>query len=488
MTSAPSLAGEPPAKHPRVESGPRGAHAEGAERDPGFAGLLSAASSAGCYWNPKLVRAPAPPLHVPGVVAREPLQEGEVLCRVPASLHLSAHACSRSAPSIFEACEALPSQDPDRRAEAARVLCVALLLRDQAGADAASGGWQPPELWQRWAQIVKDLDFFDHPYRQLLMADATLAEELAPSAEVAHVRAQAEYVLEVHRCVQEHVAEAVVGQHVGVELFVQAWLCLLSRSFGSPLGSAVVPLVDFFNHHATPTAEQHWEPGEEGTEGAVAEPRGREPIVLVTAAKGHEAGEEELAWTYTFEESRMQAVCLELGCQDMAAKCEELPNIHLDAALVTDTLAAFLAACSELQAVEPMDVAGAAAGGGTLLRHLCSDAKRNYEQDPALQSCIEALRCLRCDPAPASAARGDWWNCRTNVEEIREKAASDAIRVKMSEYLCLAAHLEAMDGAPEERCLAFASNLRQDLSVLHRAGLLPGSAVRAGATPEHGGT
>ena len=49
--------------------------------------------------------------------------------------------------------------------------------------------------------------------------------------------------------------------------------------------------------------------------------------------------------------------------------------------------------------------------------------------------------------------------------------------VKMSEYLCLAAHLEALDFVDglkpeEEHCLARAQGLREDLLVLKRAGLL----------------
>ncbi|CAE8655941.1 unnamed protein product, partial [Polarella glacialis] len=173
----------------------------------------------------------------------ECLEEGELLCRVPAGLHFSRQSCKKLMPEVFVACEQLPSAVPEKREEAADALCMALLL---LGARARSA----PQLWHCCADSLLGLaaDFEEnHPYIRALASEeggeeppttataaattaattaaittattaatatatttaataatrTTAAASFAPSVEPELVAAQAKYVQTVFRCVQE---------------------------------------------------------------------------------------------------------------------------------------------------------------------------------------------------------------------------------------------------------------------------------------------
>jgi len=112
------------------------------------------------------------------------------------------------------------------------------------------------------------------------------------------------------------------------------------------------------------------------------------------------------------------------------------------------------------------------------LRALCTHFRAQYEADEPLQPALNALRRARALDPSSSA----WWRYG---EEAAVQAfcsampsgsagsradrdfAQNALRVKMSEYLCLVAHIEAMDlisgAAQAESCLDRASELRRPL-------------------------
>merc|ERR1712151_141435 len=85
-----------------------------------------------------------------------------------------------------------------------------------------------------------------------------------------------------------------------------------------------------------------------------------------------------------------------------------------------------------------------------------------YEQDAKLRPALDALAKVR-DADRGSAA---WWT------EMSSESASfeeeQAMWVKMSEYLCLIAHIEALAVAaeklPEAHCLVRSAGLRTNLA------------------------
>merc|ERR1712187_863423 len=100
----------------------------------------------------------------------------------------------------------------------------------------------------------------------------------------------------------------------------------------------------------------------------------------------------------------------------------------------------------------------------TFLRELCSHCLAPYTQDSSLSAALEALQQARkVDPSS-----GAWWqHPPPGGFLVRPKDCSNAftstayaehaLRVKMSEYLCLTAYLEALDvieeRLPENQCL-----------------------------------
>ena len=145
-------------------------------------------------------------------------------------------------------------------------------------------------------------------------------------------------------------------------VFVHAWLCLLTREMATPDGSAIVPLVEFFNHAPDAGAAVEWS-------ALAAPPRHWDEEgggVVVTALRGHAAGDEvritygvlsnpllfrtygftvppedEPVWTCTFGERELVEACRAVR-PELADECAELPNLHLASDCLTETLAVLL--------------------------------------------------------------------------------------------------------------------------------------------------
>lgn len=493
-----SASAAPTAKRPRT--------AEKEEAPAAYEGLVAALRDAGGCWSAKLARGSTPPLNVPGIVACERIEAGELLCEVPAHIHFSAEACQRSFPRLWKACEALPSSSAERRAEAAQTAALALLLRVAAarlgpaareqgaavrgpddlvllegggGVAGSEEAAQAPELWQRCAENLLHEDFQRHPYSRWYSGPELLKASLGLSPEAQHIRAQAEYALVVRGCVKacldgEEGRPAAAFDH----LFLQAWLCLLTRKFASPRGSIFVPGVDLFNHSPRARSAGEWDEGRNA--------------VVVRALQAHEAGDEvyicygklsnpqlfrtygftvppprEPAWTCTFEDQELLALCDQdgpAGPQLREHFAGQSTSLHLDAALITETLAALLEAC-----------AMAGVSGAAVLRALCSRRLARYDEaDPMLAARLTAVRRGKGSDSAAG--------CHAPAE------VEAAARVRLSEYLCLAAHLEALDAAAggqsgsaealaEGRRLVRAQGLQEDLLALNRAGVMSPAAT-----------
>jgi len=260
---------------------------------------------------------------------------------------------------------------------------------------------------------------------------------------------------------------------VDAGLFLHAWLCLLTREFGGAHGSALIPLIEFFNHCPGPGADQEWDDEADA--------------VVVRARRAHAAGEEvfisyaplsnpilfrtygftvppevEPTWTCTFVETEV----LQAAPPELADHLAALPNLHIEASVVTDTLATVLAVC-----------ANHGHNGTEFLHRLCASKAARYEGRSDLGPALASLRQVRAKVRSDAA----WW-----VEQSAGSAhdrGPDALRVQMSEYLCLTAHLEALDFLAgclsEDQCLQRAEGLRQDLLVLRRAGIIRPAGAQA---------
>ncbi|CAJ1423516.1 unnamed protein product [Effrenium voratum] len=115
------------------------------------------------------------------------------------------------------------------------------------------------------------------------------------------------------------------------------------------------------------------------------------------------------------------------------------------------------------------------------LRLLCARSRWAYDQDERIRPCLRALAKAR-EEQPGSH---DWWSHME--EEHKDLVNQDVVRVIMSEYLCLTAHLEAVDYADEHRadseclsgCQAWRKSLAKALGLLKTAGGFSLSTAKA---------
>ncbi|CAK9102107.1 CLIP-associated protein, partial [Durusdinium trenchii] len=228
--------------------------------DPSAGALRAALLRGAALWHEGLKRSQA--LQVPGLVVDQPIAADTVLLRIPKELHFSRPRCEEIFKNLYEACEALPSADPEKRAEAADALCFAKVLQSCAAEKCTSTAQrecQGPSTWpEAWGHVAATLlsnveDFADHPY---VAAWEGRMPQLC-SAEPELIAAQAQYVRTVYGCLQSTVTE--MPKELDEGLFAFSWLCLLTRRFRGPEGSALVPGVDFLNHSSKPNAASEWD-------------------------------------------------------------------------------------------------------------------------------------------------------------------------------------------------------------------------------------
>jgi len=401
----------------------------------------------------KLARGSAPPLNIPGVLAAEPLEAGEELCRIPARLHISPPGLRSVAPALCQAVEAAQDLPAARRPEALQALFLAQLLHGAAdraasggSSEALSGRPQTVELddgvwgvWERYADVLRGEDFAFHPYRRAAAEPDAMRAALDPSPEADFFIDMARDVRALHQVATE-TCSAALGRPPPEELFLRARLCMLSRGFKTCQDSTLVPVVDLFNHAQSPGQGASWRWDEQSQ------------AMVVTAVRAHKAGEElffsygprsnlllyrtygfthppeaEPVWSYIVRPGRVASVY-----DDFLPGKEPRPQLVLD----SENLEASL--CEALNAVTR-----AGRSAAEFLRALCSRCKSPYEEDSRLRPALEALQRARAKD-PTSRA---WWSELREAD--RPMAAEDGVRVKMCEYLCLVAHLEALGGGPE---------------------------------------
>ncbi|CAE7560414.1 CLASP [Symbiodinium natans] len=322
--------------------------------------VAAALREAGATWHEALCFAEPPEIPVPGVKLAQAVPAGTLLCQVPSHLHFSRTQCEATMPAIYAACEALPSADPEKRGEAADALCMAWLLSSQraggaessqprAGGGQAEGMAQWPALWRALAAVLLGLgqEFEEqHPYAWAWQGRQGRSWERTSSAEPELIAAQAQYVRTVYGCI----CDTLSSEHVPDEgIFLLSWLCLLTRRFRAPHGSALVPGIDFLNHSAAPNASSDWDEESGSVEvRALTDLKAGQQLTISYGSLSNPLlwrtygftlpcrTEPSFTCTFSHEELRVAA--------EAAEEVEDLPNLHLDTSRVTDELAAVLQA------------------------------------------------------------------------------------------------------------------------------------------------
>ncbi|CAK0900948.1 unnamed protein product [Prorocentrum cordatum] len=435
--------------------------------DQGFQELREAAVAAGAVVSPKIRRSSVEGLGIAGMVAHEPIEEGELLLSIPSSLHLTPSRLSRAMPELHAAVCSLPGLCDRLRVEVTHAACLAAMLGEaicRAEALASGGAEEPPpasaaaRVWARYCDALLGEDFSDHPYWRCLDDAEQARALLAPSREYEHAGAMVRELVRAYWAIARGVAAELLGTRFDAGLLIQARLCVLSRVFRTSERYAAVPLVDLFNHSEQPGAAWLWDAGRDA--------------MVVTACRAHAPQEQicisygahsnpllfrtygftlppgaEPSWTFVLQGTKPRA----LYEKYLPARHAEL-NIHLDSAQFQDSLVEALNACAEV-GQDPRE----------FLLELCRQCQRPYEDDPLLRPALAALARRRgSDPSS-----GAWWE-----EAVPARAArweEPCRRVKMSEYLCLVAHAEAAEvalGRPPAGggCLAAAATVRSLLA------------------------
>jgi len=314
------------------------------------------------------------------------------------------------------------------------------------------------KVWQRWADVLLGEDFAFHPCRRAAKEPEALRAALAPSPEADFFVERSTDFSALHQAVSSATALVQGEEPMPQELFIRARLCMLTRSFKTLHDSTLVPVVDLLNHAHGPSRGVVWRWDKDAQ------------AMVVTATRKIMAGQEllcaygprsnlllyrtygfthppdlEPAWSYIVRPSCCASVYDEfLPGQALAAQ-PVLDSNNLEASL-----------CEVLNAV--------ARGGrdaAEFLRSLCECCRQPYEEDEMLRPARESLRRVRARD-PASAA---WWSDLGEADQTM--LAEEGVRVKMCEYLCLLAHVEALGcivcGAEPERSFRGTERLRESL-------------------------
>lgn len=450
-----------------------------------FRMLVQAAHKAGAFVNPSIARGAPPPHFIPGLVATTLIEEGDVLFRIPASMQMSPSACKQRLQTIF--CPAAYSTfiAEDRREEQGLAVCLMALLQDiskRFSSDAAArrsvdptGLSSVPEVWKAYAAALLGTGLETHPWLAVSRDHAFLAGLLSPSSEIDHATMMTGDVWAIHDVLVRLYTKLL--KEVNASFFRYARLCILSRAFYTPHGTSLVPLVDFCNHSADPVAHQRWEL--EGDAMVVKALRRIKPGEEITLSYGVYANttlfrtygftlppEEEPLWGFNFFASELQGLPSNVAPAQVkcciAVQFLDLEEVSFKSNALQPSLSKVLDGCDE--------------GNGdaaAVLRTFCKMRMALYHEDCQLKAPLAALAQARRADVGCHSWWEHWdddasWFCQGAYPGECMPSIQDAVRVKMSEYLCLQAHVEAVDAAAgklqEERCLRLAAPLRRALA------------------------
>lgn len=443
-----------------------------------FEAMKAAACSAGAFVSSKLARGTSPQLGVLGMIVTEPVATGEVLMRIPADLHISEATCASKMSLLFNAIASDSSCiSPLRRQEVGLTACVSALMCDafsraQQRQERSSITQDIPELWHRYADMLVAENFAGHPYVRCLTNPGMYQRAMAPSGEPAHYELMAGDTLAINSLVKQAVPawSHLIGKEFRPGIYMGAKLSLLSREFGTKHGSALVPIVDLCNHSAHYGARQSWDKVQDA--------------MVVTAARAHVPGEElfisygftsnplllrtygftlppelEPNWTIAFPVSELMDICSESCRKALEQAFLEFAEFQLSTADAAEYLLRAASVCARAGEDAP-----------ARLRELFSKKSAQYEQDASISTVLASLEKARAkDPQHAA-----WWQEMPDHGFANDELQRQALAVKMSEHICLLAHLEALNVIDhkrgEEFCLKKASTMRAAL-IKHLQGI-----------------
>lgn len=448
--------------------------------------LVHSIRVAGGFVSAKMDRAAVPPVNVWGLVAVEQIAAGEELVRIPADLQVSRANIEKLLPQVCPEVEKVAAFTKGRCKSTEKSIFLAHLLHaaedrlcgaDEAGLSPAMtevrdriGDPKKWEVWQRYADELIGLDFSSHPYVRAALDPENYGAELEPSNEGESMLRIMLSWQEVMYHLQEHCPADVLGTHFGdARMFLQALLIHMTRAFQIDKGGAWCPIIDDFNHSTNPgvwyyqdsdgtmvaQASRAHQPGEE-----LFDSYGDRPNPNLYCTYGFTVTPElEPSWSYEMSPVHVPDI-YQMYLND--AERHQTRMLDLSSKSMTEALCDALNACND-------DIAA-----GSFLSLVCSRCQSMYHSNQQLQPALEALDRARAKQPRSS----EWWT--ELAQEDLALATKDIVRVKMSEYLCLTAHLEAVACAEgwksEDMCLERTAKLRQligsSLATLRAGGRL----------------
>jgi len=444
------------------------------DQDGLFAEMVAAARKAGGFVNEKILRGSAPPLNIMGVVAQGRIEANEEICVMPSGIFLSGASCESAMPALYKAVLNLTSLAVGKRKESALIACVASILGHVRRKVTGEGDedWELiakdeacAKLWTTYCHMLLGEAYAEMPLWHVVEDSESMKQLLEPSMEHQDMSAIGGDVVKTHEIICKGVDEKLLGPGFSLGVFMHARLAILSRAFSTGRGTSLVPVTDLFNHTSSPSAVWEWQ--EE-----------RDAHVLVSK-QVHEPGEEilisygkrsnnclfrtygftlppslEPVWTYTLNVNDPWGIHRKYLPEHQSGLV-----IELDSGVCKDSLITAINGCLEAR-TKPYD----------FVRDLCRIPMGLFEKDPRLKRPMIALRKVR-EVNPTSAA---WWTIDDALQVSVDEGSSlpsrwheSAIHLKMSEYLCLLAHFEALECLEgtklPEHCLEAATAMREIL-------------------------
>jgi hypothetical protein len=401
--------------------------------------LVEAARANGGYVNEKIDRAAIPEIPgMVGMIATAPIEKGEVIAKMPCSLHIALPTVAAVMPELLAAVQKVDGFLQQFEKDMWIAACVTRLLAEAVSRIQQRVAILPEgNLGALWACYIDQLlgeDFSNHPYWHWIENAPLCLEELKPSPEGPHTEMMASDVLRSFQLIKKGVPAHLLGDGFAPGLFLHARLSSLSRVFHTcPEYASLVPIIDLFNHTTDPTCD--WVFSKE------------EDAQILTANRAHAAGDQlwitygmrpntilfrtygftlppsmEPSWSYILQGNKPFEVYERYLPEDFLYLA-----LHLDTRLVQESVIDILNAC--------------AAGGHNareFLFEMCTALREEYDKDPLLKPALAALKRAREKDASTAA----WWDEMTPADSQPSLWRESCVSAKMSEYLCLTSYIE----------------------------------------------
>ncbi|CEM07993.1 unnamed protein product [Vitrella brassicaformis CCMP3155] len=397
-----------------------------------------------------------------GIVASRAIAANEVLLTIPRKVMLTGSAVEGIHPLVAEV-QKIPGLHLKHNAPLQAFMALALDHIDTHGTAAPlsviSGTKEVHSLWEAWLKLIASLP--TPPLPAIAAGNHTDAAPplyASPSLLATLAAKHRSFYAQDHRKILANVDRRILGPRFGLESFMRATALLQSRSMAvaNGLGDVVPCGADLLNHAPSRFANARWQFD------AVVD------SLQVNASRAIAAGEEIvisygdrsnpqlfLSFGFTLPPTLEPFQTFKAGTAAALHKWEE--GAAIDPSCKVGVV--------ELSTGGPRDEftklnahlnAHKKGSAWLVWEALLTRFQREYEKDPLLRPAMEQLRANRQahkdSPIWWSAAKrsGDGktfdWDRGVDVSVVDAPSVehTHAVRVKMSEYLCVTAHLEAI--------------------------------------------